>query len=436
MSAQPHVVELRVTPLALEDPPLLNSTGVHEPYALRSVVEVHMSDGRVGLGETYGDRRTLRDLALAADALPGLDPFDLNGLAGRVRAALRTPTDDGSDDRGSGGDPSAGAETSAADERAFACVYGAIEVALLDVQGKILGRPVCDLLGGAVRAEVPYSAYLFFKFGRHRDVPAGYGGDAWGEVLAPDAIVQEARTMIERYGFRSIKLKGGVLEPDAEIESIRRLRDAFPDHPLRIDPNACWTVETSVRVGRALAGELEYLEDPTPGLEGMAAVATRVEAPLATNMVVTAFSHLPTAVRLGSVGVVLADHHYWGGLRATQRLAGICATWGLGLSMHSNSHLGISLAAMTQVAAATPNLAYACDTHYPWQTEDVLAGGPIRFEGGSVRVSREPGLGVELDRDAMARLHRRYLECGIRERDDIREMKKYRPEWTGRIPRF
>jgi glucarate dehydratase len=98
--------------------------------------------------------------------------------------------------------------------------------------------------------------------------------------------------------------------------------------------------------------------------------------------------------------------------------------------MHSNSHLGVSLAAMTHLAAAAPNLTYACDTHYPWQWEDVLQGGRLRFEGGSLAVPSAPGLGVELDRQALARLHQNYLACGLTERDDAAEMCKKEPGWA------
>jgi hypothetical protein len=134
-----------------------------------------------------------------------------------------------------------------------------------------------------------------------------------------------------------------------------------------------------VRVAGRAAGLLEYLEDPAPGLAGMAEVAARAPMPLATNMCVVEFGDLPEAVRLGSVGVVLADHHYWGGLTGCARLAAICRTWGLGLSMHSNSHLGISLAAMTHLAAAAPNLTYAVDTHTPWQCGVDVLRNPLRF---------------------------------------------------------
>jgi glucarate dehydratase len=114
----------------------------------------------------------------------------------------------------------------------------------------------------------------------------------------------------------------------------------------------------------------------------------------------------------------------------------MCELWDLGISMHSNSHLGISLIAMTHVAAAVPNLAYACDTHYPWQEEEVIKGGRIAFHQGAVRVPSKPGLGVELDRDALARLHENYLECGIRNRDDRQQMQKYDPSFTGAQPRY
>jgi len=159
--------------------------------------------------------------------------------------------------------------------------------------------------------------------------------------------------------------------------------------------------------------------------------------PLATNMCVVSFADVPEAVALGSVGVILSDHHYWGGLRASQRLAGICETFGIGLSMHSNSHLGISLAAMTHLAAATPTLAYACDTHTPWQSGvDVIEPGVLRFTGGAVPVPDSPGLGVELDRDALARMHEDYLRCGIRKRDDTGYMKRFQPDYQRRLPRW
>ena len=104
--------------------------------------------------------------------------------------------------------------------------------------------------------------------------------------------------------------------------------------------------------------------------------------------------------------------------------------------MHSNSHLGISLAAMTHVGVTIPNLQYACDTHYPWQVDEVITGGKLQIQGGQLAPPPGHGLGVTLDREQLARLHRNYLECGIRVRDDAREMRKHQPDFDDRRPRF
>ncbi|TDV43584.1 glucarate dehydratase family protein [Actinophytocola oryzae] len=399
-----RIDEVHITPVAFRDPPLLNAVGVHEPFALRSVVEVVAEDGTYGLGESYGDARHLARLRVAAEALRGVDVWHVHELARRVRGGL----DDGVGGHGMGGMVTG---SSGADR-----VLSPFEVACLDIQGKLVGRPVSDLLGGAVRDRVEYSAYLFYKWAGH---PGGEP-DGWGEALGPDELVAQARRMVGEFGFRAIKLKGGVMPPEEEVAAVRALAGEFPGVPLRLDPNAAWGVGTAVRVAGELAGVLEYLEDPTSGVAGMARVAREAPMPLATNMCVVAFDQLRPAVEVDAVQVILSDHHFWGGLGRSRVLAGVCEAFGLSLSMHSNSHLGVSLAAMTHLASATPNLSYACDTHWPWKAveDDVVVPGVLRFEGGAVPVPTGPGLGVELDRDALARLHERYVACGLRERDD------------------
>lgn len=419
-----RITDVRITPIAFRDGPLLNAAGIHEPWALRAIVELETSDGRVGISETYGDEPMLRVLAQAKELVLGLSPFDLNRMEERVRATVR---------------PSPGAiefELAPGSHTAknAAKVTSTFEVAMLDLQGQLLGAPIVDLLGGAVRDVVPYSAYLFFKHAEHIERP--YAADAWGEGISPDQIVAQARRMIGQYGFQSIKLKGGVFEPAHEIACMRALRAAFPGLPLRLDPNANWSLETSIRAAPELDELLEYYEDPTPGLQGMAELARHTRLPLATNMVITTLDDFRKGAETGAVKVLLSDHHYWGGLRVTQTLARMCALWDLGMSMHSNSHLGISLMAMTHVAASIPNLTYACDTHYPWQEEEVIRGGRIVFEDGAVRVPGTPGLGVELDRGRLAELHAQYLACGVRNRDDLAQMRKYEPGFSGRTPRF
>jgi glucarate dehydratase len=410
----------RITPVAFADPPLLNTVGVHQPFALRAIIQLDTEAGLVGLGETYADTRHLARLEAAAKAIVGLDVFALNVIRATIAQRLA------GDDAAVG---TAGMITSAS---AVDQVFSPFEVACLDVQGHLTGRPVSDLLGGKVRDEVPFSAYLFYKWAAH---PGGEP-DAWGEALDPAGIVTQAKRMIDEYGFTAIKLKGGVFPPDEEMKAVEALREAFPGHPLRLDPNAAWTPQTSVKVAAGLAGVLEYLEDPTPGLDGMADVAAQSPMPLATNMCVVAFDQLAPSVAKDSVKVVLSDHHYWGGLQRSRLLAGICDTFGLGLSMHSNSHLGISLAAMVHLAGATPNLSYACDTHWPWKTEEVVKAGVLEFRDGAVAVPTTPGLGVEIDDDALGALHEQYLRCGIRDRDDTGYMRSVHPEFENTKPRW
>ena len=412
-----RIRELIVTPIAFRDPPLLNSNGGHEPLALRTILQLVLEDGTVGLGESTGGTVRLERLDIAAKAVVGLDVFDTTAVTAAIDTALR-PTVPSSHERG--------------------WTTSAVEVACLDAQGRLLGRPVSDLLGGRVRDTVPFAAYLFYKWAEH---PALDGrpavGDDWGEALDPAGVVAQARLMQQRYGFRSFKLKGGVFPPDEEIAAVEALAEAFPGQPLRLDPNTAWTVETSKYVARRLDGVLEYLEDPTAGIPGMAEVAEESPMPLATNMCVVAWEHLRPAVERNAVQVLLTDHHYWGGLRRTRELAAVCEAFGLALSMHSNSHLGISLAAMTHVAAAIPNLDHSCDTHYPWNSaDDVIVPGVLEIRDGEVAVPTGPGLGVELDHDALERLHRLYVDSGMRSRDDTGYMRRIQPGYEPRLPRW
>ena len=432
------IVDMRVHSIAMADPPLRSSYGLHAPYALRNVLELESEDGIVGIAETYGGEKPAAALLEARGQVVGADAYRLTGdLLGLVEG------------EGGGLDRSQTHHVPGENPLDVSSrTYSALETACLDLIGRSVGQPVCDLIGGRVRDEVPFSAYPFYKH-------AGGGGedgdkreDKYGEALSPEALVRQVKQMFSEYGFGSVKFKGGVLDPEIEIETIRQLRREFGPHiPLRIDPNSAWTVETSIKVGQALKEELSnggYLEDPAMGIDGMAAVragllADGIDTPLASNVAVTSFAHIPESVRKDAVQVILCDHHYWGGMRQVQHLAKICQVFGMGLSMHSNSHLGVSLMAMAHVAAATKHLTYACDTHYPWQSEkdEIVAGGRVPIVNGCVRIPDKPGLGVDLDYDQIARGKELFEKVPYRKRDDEAEMRKHvDPTWKRVLPRW
>jgi glucarate dehydratase len=390
-----------VTPVACPDPPLLNHHGVHEPFFLRVIVRLRTADGLEGVGEGPGGGLYVQQLRAAARHVVGASAYHLEAL----RVLIDNPR-----------------------------VFSTIEVALLDLIGKATGRPVYDLLGGPARRRVPFSAYLFYK---------DRGDDEWGRALTPEELVKQAELFSKRFGMTVFKVKGGVLEPDAEVATVKLLRERFgPRAGLRIDPNAAWSVETSIRVAKKLGEtDLEYLEDPTEGIEGMSQVAAHTDIPLSTNMCVTGFEHVAPAFRARSIQVVLGDHHGWGGLTAFRHLGVVCKSLGWGLSQHSNSHLGISFAAMIHASAAIPNLIYASDTHYPWNAaSDVVREAAERFvwRDGCIDLWDAPGLGVTIDEERLAAAAAAYEQRSATSlaRDDVSAMRERDPEWLPHMPKW
>jgi len=432
------ITDLRIHSIAMADPPLRSSYGLHQPYALRNVVEVESEDGIIGIAETYGGERPREALENLRGKIVGADAL-------RILGDLQTLT------HGEGGGMERSQVNLVPGENPLdtsARTYAAIETACLDLVGQSVGKPVCDLIGGRVREKVSFSAYLFYKHGGGGGEGDDTREDEYGECLTPGSMVSQTRQMIEKYGFESIKLKAGVLDPEQEVETIRQLRQEFGKaYPLRIDPNSAWKLDTSLEIGRTLKEELSeggYLEDPCAGLDDLCTLrrqllAEGIDTPNASNVAVTSFAHLPENVNKDAVQVVLCDHHYWGGMRQVQHLGKICQVFGLGLSMHSNSHLGVSLMAMAHVAAATPHLTYDCDTHYPWQSgiDEIVEGGRIPITNGCVSIPEKPGLGITLDHDQLSRGRERYEKCPYRKRDDAAEMRKYvDPDWQRILPRW
>ena len=419
------ITDMIVTPIAFRDPPLLNAAGLHAPYALRIIIEIKTDENITGISEIAGGSAILKALDKSKEIIIGKDPFERNGIKAVIDQAFSNTRDT--------------LNTGYAPKNVSGRMYSAINVALLDIMGKAIERPVYDILGGKVREKVDFSAYLFYKYegagGRfgfnHDPNTRGWDKEKENQAIEPNELVAQAQAMCKEFGFTSLKLKGGVFHPDIEYETIVALAKAFgPKTPIRIDPNAAWTLETALKYGKKLEPFLEYFEDPCKGQDQMAMLRKSISTPLATNMCTTSFEEIPESIRLGSEDIILADHHYWGGLEATIQLGKICSVFKRGLSMHSNSHLGISLIAMTHLGLAVPELSYALDTHYPWQSDEVIKNGRIQFEDGGLILSSEPGLGIELNYVELDRLHKNFISCGLTERNDEIEMQKVNPSWT------
>lgn len=394
------IKDVKATPVTVPmTVPLRWSMGV-ETGTTRTLIEVVTDDGLVGLGETYGGASTVRGIEFLRSLTLNADPLDL----GRVLARLQS-------------------FRISYETHIPPYVVAGFEMACWDLFGKALNRPVAALLGGVQRQAVPVAAYPFFTYA---------GQDGRGEIASAEAMVEQCQALVEQHGFGAIKLKGGVLPPPDELRTLQLLRKRFPDAYLRFDPNAAWSVETSiVFLKRMEELHLEYVEDPTWNLEGMSLVRKNVAIPFATNMCVTAFEHIPPAVRLSAIDVILADVHYWGGLRANVRLAGVAETFQLGLGMHSDRELGVSTAAMVHFAAATPYLSHAIDSHYHYQMDDVITT-PWVYRDGAFDLPSGPGFGVSLDRDKVAAYHQRYEEHG----DVVEFLDPRRPEWVPTLPIF
>jgi len=397
------IVDIRITSVNVPFEATLRWACGVETGTTRGIIEVTTEDGIVGLGETYGGAAVEHAIDTARQFVIGLDALDIGVLMRRFAVFC------------------IGYETAIP-----AIVRAGIEMACLDAAGKSLSLPLHKLLGGKTRDSVEFGAYVFY---RYRDPKTGIGGED-----TPQAIAARTRELCDRHGFTDIKLKGGVYAPAQEFKALELIRADFPDAPLRWDPNAAWSVETSIRIAHRLIAsgiDLEYLEDPTASLEGMSQVRKAVSVPLATNMCLVAWDQIAPGIRMRAIDVILSDLHYWGGIQQNRKMIAVAEAFNMGVGMHSDRELGISTAAMLHFAATTPWITYAIDSHYHDQVDDIITE-PFVYKNGCMKVPDGPGLGVTLDRDKLDRYHAAYKkEGGISEFYD-----PARPDWVPALPLF
>lgn len=388
-----EIIDLKSRTVAIPlNAQLRHNTGVHPGYFLRTVIEIITDEGVIGLGEVGGgDQRAAFEKL--KPRIIGLDPFHLEIIKQKVLRSIYYLSN--------------------------ARLYAAIEIACLDIQGKVLNRPVSDLLGGRIRDKIPFIAYLFWRYDR----PEG-GHDKYAEDLA-DYCIQ----LHEELGVNSMKLKAGVMEPREEVKVLELCRMKLGDNfGLRIDPNGVWSVSTAVKMGKIIEDlNLEYFEDPSWGLEGNAAVRKQIRVPVATNMYPNRFDDLGPAIRMEAVDIILTDLHYWEGPKGVKDLVAVCRAFNLGVAMHSGAEFGIELAAMLHTASTIPTMTFAGDAHYHYLTDDIIKGGLMKYENGYIKVPEGPGLGIELDEEKMKKYESYFHEKGdyyARFHQD-----EYRPDW-------
>lgn len=396
-----RIADIKATTVAVPlEAPLRHGNGVHLGRFVRTIVEVIDEEGRSGWGEMGGGGESAEASCTAMKPyLLGHDPLQLEQL----RWKLMNPT------------------ASLYNNRMQ--IHAAIEMACMDLAGKQRGLRACDLLGGAIRDEIPFASYLFYRY----TSGDGAGG---GETL-PDEIVRHARALKDKHGFTVHKLKGGHFHPDHDIETVEALAEAFPGERLRLDPNGLWSVEEAIRVAQAIRHlPNDYLEDPTWGLEGMRRVREKIAIPTATNQVVVNFEQLAQSIRHTLVDVILLDTTFWGGLRQAYKAGTVLETFQFSAAVHSSGELGIQLASMLHLGAALPNLNFAADAHYHHLHDDIIRGGPFEYRNGAIALPDGPGLGVEVDRDKLAQYAEHFLEVGSYAYD----RDPGRPGWYAMMP--
>jgi glucarate dehydratase len=430
-NSTPIVTRMQVVPVAGRDSMLLNLSGAHGPYFTRNLVILTDSSGHTGVGEVPGGEKIRQTLEDARVLIEGQPIGDYNRLLNSLRSRFA--------DRDSGG---RGLQTF--DLRITIHAVTAVESALLDLLGQHLNVPVAALLGdGQQRDRVQMLGYLFYIADRRKTALAYRSEpdatDDWlrlrhEEAMTPEAVVRLAEAAQARYGFQDFKLKGGVLRGEEEVEAVTALHERFPQARITLDPNGGWLLKDAVRLMRNMHNVVAYAEDPCggegvfSGREVMAEFRRATGLPTATNMVATDWREMAHSIQLQSVDIPLADPHFWT-LQGSVRVAQLCQMYDLTWGSHSNNHFDVSLAMFTHCAAAAPGKVTAIDTHWIWQDGQFLTKEPLQIRGGYVDVPAKPGLGIELDVDAVHQAHQLYLQHGLGARDDAAAMQHLIPGW-------
>ncbi len=343
--------------------PLMWTGGIRES-ASGLIVEIVTAEGIVGVGEAPGPTlpaiKTIIDHEFA-QFLVDEDPLRTEWLLHRLEEYSRNWSG------------------------LAAYAIAGIEMALLDLKGKALGVSVAELLGGYCRESVPLIGYLFI------DDPESNAAKAAEYVAA---------------GHSELKLKVG-RDLGQDHDTLAAIRDRVGYNvKIRIDANMNWSVPAAVKWIRTLERfDLQYVEQPVPDFDiaGLAQVRRSVACPIAADEACTNLRSALELIKADACDVFVVYPSEAGGLSRASQIAALAAAAGKWCAIGSWAELGVATTANAHLVAASSNFPFASDTHYQLQQDDILST-PLEIEEGQLGLSHEPGLGVAIDPERMARL--------------------------------
>ena len=356
----------------------------------RAIVEMALENGVTGLGETWGTpdayalaQRFARDL-IGKDALDRFALRDL--LLGKTTYDSRFG-------------------------RNGLAAFAGLDLAAWDAAARALGMSLAELIGARHRVSIDVVCTLPAAI-LPRAVSRAELTTHLDDLSNTPKVVDFAREQVRKFGFRNFKLKSAAYSPEWDWKLLNELKEAMPGVRIRFDPNANYAPATAIELCRRLdALGLEFFEDPTGELEGIARLKAAVKTPVATNMWVVRDEHLVPAIRRQAVDVVLGDLFMWGGIDAWRRMARVAHAYGMKPALHSVYETGIATVANLHLASALAEVEYPNDAGLHFLTSDVLAE-PQEVKDGSMRLPSGPGLGVTLDPGKRERLTLQTVEIG------------------------
>ena len=342
----------------------------------RTVVELTLENGVTGLGETWGTPDAFALTGRLAKAWLGKDVLD--------RFELRDATlgKSGYDNRNG---------------RNGLASFAGLDLAAWDAAARSLGLSLAELIGGRHRESVEVvctlPAALLEKAVTRKELTSHLD-----TLSNTKRVVQFAEEQTRKFGFKSFKLKSAAYSTEWDWKLLNELKEAMPAARIRFDPNANYPPAVATELCKRLDPlGLEFFEDPTGELEGIARLKAAVKTPVATNMWVVRDEHLAPAIRRNAVDVVLGDLFMWGGIDAWRRMARASKVFGLKPALHSVYETGIATVANLHLASALPEVEYPNDAGLHFLSTDVLAESQ-QVGNGAMTLPAGAGLGVSLDR--------------------------------------